>query len=254
MDTGYLLELDVRIEGQQYYDYVSIYDTHFQQRNYQIKSPDPGDVEEARGDQYSFADFIDMYLYRSYYNMVDHEPYETVCEWIDVESFAESYILNELFNSQDVGDSSFFLYKKKGGKLYSGPIWDYDISMGNCNYPSSFYTQDLSSNPNCLWAKELNPWYYYLLRYKEFRALVVEKLAYYSEKITARLNACVDYLLARETEFEKNFEAWDILGKSIWPNPPAMVRLKTWRAHVTYARNWLKDSLTYIQSVYQPSG
>lgn len=251
-DTGYLIELDVRKEGVEDYDYFCINDTHFDDRYYQIKSPDPEDVEEAGGEslQEKFAYYIRIYVTHSFISIAYQNTYASICELIDVESFAESYILNELFNSQDVGDSSFFLYKKKGGKLYSGPIWDYDISMGNCNYPSSFYTQDLSSNPYCLWAKELNPWYYYLLRYKEFRELVSEKLEYYADKITEKLNACIKYLYAREAEFKKNFEVWDIWGTYVWPNPDEMVRLKNWHAHVNYVHNWLKKSLSNLKTVY----
>lgn len=249
VDTGYLLELDVRIEGEQWLDYVSVYDSHFKTRHYQIKSPDPEDVADAGYDKADYAQFIGEYL-SSCMDALVSGTYQEICGLVDVESFAESYILNELFNPQDVGDSSFFIYKKKGGKIYSGPVWDYDISTGNCDYPSGFYTQDLSSNPNCLWAKELNPWYYYLLRHEEFKTLVAQKLAHYSKTIEEKITQCVEYLYRREDAFKKNFEVWNIIGTYVWPNPSALVNLKSWRAHVNYVQSWLAKSLKYMKSVY----
>ncbi len=51
-------------------------------------------------------------------------------EYIDVASFVNFYIHSEITKSIDVYDFStrYFL---KGGKLYAGPVWDYDLSMGN---------------------------------------------------------------------------------------------------------------------------
>ena len=51
-------------------------------------------------------------------------------EYFDIDSFVNFYIHSEITKSIDVYDFStrYFL---KGGKLYAGPIWDYDLSMGN---------------------------------------------------------------------------------------------------------------------------
>ena len=53
-----------------------------------------------------------------------------LCDLIDVKSFAENYIIEELFHNSDVGFSSFYMYKEKNGKLYAGPVWDFDMSAG----------------------------------------------------------------------------------------------------------------------------
>ncbi len=51
---------------------------------------------------------------------------------IDVESFAKFYFLNEFIKNQDFGYSSVFFFYKNG-RLYAGPPWDYDLSLGNVN-------------------------------------------------------------------------------------------------------------------------
>ena len=49
---------------------------------------------------------------------------------IDVPSFAKYYLLNEFVKDVDFDYSSVFFYYKDG-RLYAGPAWDYDLSMGN---------------------------------------------------------------------------------------------------------------------------
>ena len=117
VDTGYLLEMDVRIEGEELIDYFALEDYRFGRKCYQLKSPDPEDIADAGKYPQSFISYIGLYT-SDCLNAIVFEDFERVCDLIDVDSFAESYIVNELFNAQDVGDSSFFLYKKKGGKLY----------------------------------------------------------------------------------------------------------------------------------------
>lgn len=52
-------------------------------------------------------------------------------EYIDMESFVLRYLIDEYSKSLDAGYSSYFLYKPQGeDKLYAGPVWDYDTSLG----------------------------------------------------------------------------------------------------------------------------
>ena len=55
-------------------------------------------------------------------------------EYIDMESFALYYLLNELLLNQDGGFVSFFMYKDSDSvdsKIYAGPIWDFDKSLSS---------------------------------------------------------------------------------------------------------------------------
>jgi hypothetical protein len=54
--------------------------------------------------------------------------------FIDVPSFVDHFLLNEFCKNVDAYRISAFLYKDKdsnGGKLYAGPIWDFNLSFGN---------------------------------------------------------------------------------------------------------------------------
>ncbi|HTF03802.1 MAG TPA: CotH kinase family protein, partial [Bacteroidia bacterium] len=57
--------------------------------------------------------------------------------YIDVNSFVDYFLLNEISRNVDGYRISTYLYKDKasnGGKLVMGPCWDYDIAWGNANY------------------------------------------------------------------------------------------------------------------------
>ncbi len=60
---------------------------------------------------------------------------DDVNNYIDIESLAQVYLINELGKNWDAGAGSFFLVYKadENGnyKFYASPVWDYDNSLGN---------------------------------------------------------------------------------------------------------------------------
>ena len=70
-------------------------------------------------------------------------------EYIDVESFARYYLLNELTFNWDGGSSSFRMYKNSDAvdpKFYAGPAWDYDRTLDNPHFQknSLIYPNELA--------------------------------------------------------------------------------------------------------------
>ena len=54
--------------------------------------------------------------------------------FVDVASFIDYFLLSETVRSADAFSHSTYMYKKRdsrGGKLFMGPMWDYNASMGN---------------------------------------------------------------------------------------------------------------------------
>jgi len=57
--------------------------------------------------------------------------------YIDIDSFVDFAIINEITRNVDGYRLSTFLHKdkdSKGGKLYIGPIWDFNLAFGNADY------------------------------------------------------------------------------------------------------------------------
>ncbi|MBQ1478094.1 MAG: cell wall-binding repeat-containing protein [Erysipelotrichaceae bacterium] len=81
------------------------------------------------------ADYLSEVLGRVYRcttnDGVDPVSGKTLFELIDKESAARYFLVSEWFMNIDTYYSSTYLYKKAGDdKLYFGPPWDYDASMG----------------------------------------------------------------------------------------------------------------------------
>lgn len=59
------------------------------------------------------------------------EVYERLKNMVDIESFIQMFLLDELSNEADLNRASTFYFTADDGKLYAGPVWDYDRSLGN---------------------------------------------------------------------------------------------------------------------------
>ncbi len=58
--------------------------------------------------------------------------YEKITELVDVDSFAEYFLLNEFAGNPDGFFTSFFMYKNDDDDLiHAGPVWDFDAAFGN---------------------------------------------------------------------------------------------------------------------------
>lgn len=231
VDTGYLLELDGRADG---------YAFTVNGKYYVIKSPDTDDTAFTT----EHRDFISAYL-SDCLNAARQKDYERVKELIDVESFAEAYIIHEIFNSADVGYASFYLYKEAGGKLYAGPVWDFDRSLGIVGNTLG------AKEAENLWAKAQNPWFGALLTHDGFLELVSQKLNDSKTAIENKLSECYAYLYKNRDSFDRNFVRWEILGTFVWPNDDELTELDTWDLQVEYTRDYITRSLDYIYYVYE---
>ncbi len=65
------------------------------------------------------------------------DPVQGYARYIDVNSFIDFFIANEVSKNVDGYRLSTYLHKQKdsdGGKLRMGPIWDFNLGFGNANY------------------------------------------------------------------------------------------------------------------------
>lgn len=101
-------------------------------------------------------------------------------ELIDMDSWAEAFLVQEISGDHDTGIASQFSYvtDKENPILYAGPVWDFDGVMGNVNTP-------MFGNPAALTASVCNSrpegnvnqnrWLAAMYRNPEFQALTAGK-------------------------------------------------------------------------------
>lgn len=234
-NTGYLIELDYKV-----YEEPTILDEDYFLCDgvpYAIKSPDKEDVDIKE-----YLAYIKTYFNKCI-KALKTGTFDEVSELIDINSFVQGYIVQELFKNVDVMHSSWYLYKDQDSKLYSGPLWDFDISAGNCDYNSDTIYDNM-------YARNRNYWYKLLFKFPEFNALIKDYLISNYYDILEYLNKRIDNLYMSKDYFDKNFTKWKVMGVYIWPNTPEIVKLKTWEDNIEQVRLWLAKSLYYMFNYY----
>lgn len=97
---------------------------------------------------------------------------DRVFEYIDVDSFVDMYIVNELFGTVDFGYSSvkFYIKNNEEGKpiIHAGSLWDFDLSSGNSSVEYNRRTDTFR-------CQEVNGWFGYLMRNSTFKNKVIAK-------------------------------------------------------------------------------
>ncbi|NTU88649.1 MAG: hypothetical protein HGA54_01920 [Actinobacteria bacterium] len=128
---GYLLEMDfAMIATDEYTYFVTARGVPFV-----VKGPEQANANELAYISAFVQDLEDAIYSDDGYNAKDKH----YSEYIDIESFARYYLVQELSANYDGYYSSTFFYKDADangvtGKLYAGPIWDLDLSLGNLSY------------------------------------------------------------------------------------------------------------------------
>ncbi len=200
-------------------------------RAYIIVHPDQDDYTEAEMKQK--ANYIKSYLQNTYQSMKNG----TYQSYIDVEELMDYFIIQELTKNVDVNYSSVFMYKDYNGKLKMGPLWDFDISMGNGDY--------YPSNPEGFWAVN-HPYLTELRKDANFKTQYKARFKAFLEKEQDWLNE-LDYAYQMiSIAAANNFSRWNILDQYIWPNSSEMMSRHTHEEQYEYVREWLIDRIHWL--------
>ena len=140
---GYLVELDFRGEQEP---------SHFVTDNgniYVVKSPEYVSKAEMEYIAGLFADMEEAIYSDTGYNRKGVH----YSEYIDMDSFASVYTVQELMKNWDAYLGSMFFYKDadqngETAKIYNGPLWDLDNTLGNIRYDKYFF-----DDTSYLWAQ-----------------------------------------------------------------------------------------------------
>ncbi|NLD93761.1 MAG: hypothetical protein GX639_13985 [Fibrobacter sp.] len=77
--------------------------------------------------------YITNYV-QEFHDALHANPIGNWKSYIDVESFVNNYILNEITRNVDAWIRSHFMYKDRDGVITAGPVWDYNFAMDNYSH------------------------------------------------------------------------------------------------------------------------
>ncbi len=165
-------------------------------------------------------------------------------EYLDMESFVDYFLINELTKHIDAFKLSFYMYKRKdsnGGKLHLGPIWDFNLGYSNFDFEcqpepvgwifpctSRAFWLDKLLNVSAVQNKIACRW---------------EELRQSTLATTVLMNRIDEMVNEISPSVEENFTRWNILDEYVWPN---YFVGETHQEEVDYLKDWLTDRLTWM--------
>jgi hypothetical protein len=237
---GYLLEIEA-------WNRVDSSDTYISGETinlpYLIHHPKDDDITDEQIQW--IQNYVDDFENNLYSNDFDN-PNTGNSNYIHVPSWIDFILLNEAFRNNDAFFSSTFLQKRQSGKLVAGPIWDFNIAMGNINYNNNWLTNDLwlTENP---WSSRLMIDSHFIKTYQiRWHYLRTNQLS--DSVITERIN---QYSFLLEEAQERNFIKWPILGEYIWPN---YYIGDTFEDEINYLKQWILNRFSWMDIEFDLNG
>jgi hypothetical protein len=257
---GVLAELDNNYgTGEDYYFASAASKTLFTLKDAKAGVPDPGDGESM--DDAVFAEtkagWNDM---KKTINTLDSLLAKSSPDWtavstiIDVDSFVNFYFVQELTANYDAANSSVFLYKNgTADKLHAGPVWDFDIALGNFSQGER-YGADAKSE----YVKNLDvlrstasPWWDSLFRSPQFvqraNALWTSGIAYHAASLPSRIDG---YAAEVQASAANNFVRWPILGKTSLLGASGGTYASTYGGEVSDLKSWVSARQSHMRRAY----
>jgi hypothetical protein len=172
------------------------------------------------------------------------DPENGYRKYIDTDSFIDHFLITELLREIDGYRLSTFMYKDRHGKLVMGPVWDFNISLGNANYyegwnPSGWH-YPLVDQLQC------THWFVRLMEDSTYsRQLVYRWWELRRDQFSKEnLSTLIDDSKAELNDAqERNFKRWPVIGKNIWPN---WYVGSSFEDEVDWMHNWLMDRIDWI--------
>lgn len=154
---GYLLELEL---GGRYDDEPSGFTTEAGQHVI-VKSPEYASEAQVKYISAYWQEMEDaLYSDTGYNSLGKHYS-----EYIDIESYAGQYLIEEWSGDWDAGITSNYFYKDVDGKICAGPIWDFDSAAANSKAPHTI------SDPTQWNARTRTLWYNALMGSNSVKAV-----------------------------------------------------------------------------------
>jgi len=227
---GYLLEIDQRVLETQD-------EPFFESQKFPIvvKYPD-----EVSGLQMNYIKNYISEAETALFGSQFKDPVVGFRRYFDEESIIRWFIVSEIYKNVDSKSfSSIYFYKKRNhGKLYFGPLWDFDLGAGNANH-----------NQDCMeptgWYTRFNPWIMRMFEDPAFKAKTKEIWQQYKIEIynqVTLLEATLPYINKSKTN---NFALWGDFSDPSWCVAP---NLPSFSLHVYHLKTFLKERIDWIDA------
>ncbi|MGE5457954.1 MAG: CotH kinase family protein [Methanococcaceae archaeon] len=254
---GYIIKVD-KDEGSDNGGWLSTFPPvagSTRQLYFQFHYPKPTDISRPQ------ATYIRNYFYSFESKMNSTSFNDSLTgypKYIDINSFLDIVILNELSKNVDGYRLSSFMAKdrdSKGGKIVFGPIWDLNFGFGNANYYNAsvidgWYIDFLTTNQSFLSMDGFQApfWWKKLFKDPKIQKALIERWTNFRRTVinTTYIYKQIDSITTLiDAPQKRNFEKWPILGTYVWPNA-YYFKGETYQDQVYYLKGWIRDRINWI--------
>ena len=233
-DKDYFLEVDFRgaEEGLPFF-YVEGYGaaSNGNPREFVIKTP------SNKQDKF----YIQKYVQQCHDAIVGGNR-EEIEKLIDLPSFIDMYVLEELSKDVDVGAASCYLYKKADGKLTFTAPWDYDFGFGTFEKAVSYEGMISAKKGGCTWFAAL-------LEQEWFRSAVLARMAELEDDFAGTLSALEEKAAALKPAADENALFWKMYGTRYhgYVDKQVSSALQSYDEHIDFLKNWTTNRWQYMK-------
>lgn len=245
---GYIFKLDKQNAGEEHW--VSPYpaiDGNDIRILYHYPEPEVMAREQKNYIRNFVTDFEDALAGDSF-----RDPVQGYKPYIDMQSFIDFYLVNELAKNVDGFRISTYLHKDKDkldrvSPIKAGPVWDFNFGFGNADYYDASLPAGWQSEyhlPEDYWS---NPfWWHRLKEDPEYFNLMVDSWQEYRSTILSdsRVDEVIDSLTTMLTDAQqRNFEAFPVLNQYVWANNYVG---GSYANEIAYLKNWIAERMAWL--------
>tara|TARA_B100000989_G_scaffold43547_1_gene27737 strand:+ start:459 stop:1973 length:1515 start_codon:yes stop_codon:yes gene_type:complete len=174
-------------------------------------------------------------------------------DYINLNSFVDFLIINEMSKNSDGYKLSSYLHKnrdKNGGKLNMGPIWDFDQTYGVSevcsNYDPTGWTY-LQNQPDCEDLMSMPMWWQSMMQDTIFQNRL--KCRWQSHRTTFLHEDSIFNWINLDTALisdakNRNFTRWPHIGQQIWIEPYPIPQ--SYSEEITVLKQWISNRLDWL--------
>lgn len=177
---------------------------------------------------------------------IDPDSGKTLTDYIDLNSFAKKYLIEEIAKNSDAVTNSQYFYKKAGSPvLYAGPVWDYDNALGHTNEEAMdpyglMLDKVRDESGSNLWYGSLCSQPFFSQRVKEIYSGIFS--GFLEEALSEKIEGWREFL---RPAAEMDELRWQQSGKDF------RYRIcEDYDAYVDYLKTFLQERKAFLDSVY----
>ncbi len=188
----------------------------------------------------SYINYIYNYM-DSMEAAIKSKNYKEASKYLDMESMAKWYIIEELsMNTDSRLHCSCYMYKDAGGKMKMGPVWDFDLGFGNGKYANDKH-QTNTYLDGSTWFKDL-------LSMPEFKKKVIDiwrdSFTSISSQLVPFIRKSAD-MLSRSQKY--NFEQWIITEPAEHCYKYTTEEIDTYSKQIDYLADFTAMRIAYME-------